>query len=59
MLNLAKYRFAVFYENIGEVPKEVCMKIENLYQVKFLGISADEDPMHLLVHSVTIYNILK
>ncbi len=49
-------RCVIFDKKLSEISKEFCMKVENLYQIKFLrkitdeeGITTDENPIHLLV----------
>lgn len=44
----AKYRRAVFDEQVDTVLKEVCLGISERYQVKFLEIGADKDHVHLV-----------
>ncbi len=48
----AKYRGSVIDEDVGVVLKEICLEIENRYQVKFLEIGTDKDHVHFLVQSV-------
>lgn len=48
----AKYRRAVFDEDVDSVLKEVCIEISDRYQVSFLEIGTDKDPVHFLVQSV-------
>ena len=55
----AKYRRAVFDEQVDEVRKEVCVGIEQRYEVKFLEIGTDKDHVHFLVQSVPSYNVTK
>jgi putative transposase len=55
----AKYRRAVFDNKVDEVLKEVCLKIEKRYQVKFLEIGADKDQVRFLVQSVPTYDVTK
>jgi REP element-mobilizing transposase RayT len=55
----AKYRRAVFDDNVNEVLKEICLDIEMRYQVKFLEIGIDKDHVHFLVQSVPTYNVTK
>lgn len=42
----AKCRRAVFDGRIDEVLKEVCLEIEERYQMKFLEIGTDKDHVH-------------
>ena len=55
----AKYRRAVFDENVDSELKGVCLDIEDRYQVKFLEIGTDKDHVHLLVQSVAMYSVTK
>lgn len=55
----AKYRLAGFDEHVDDGIKEVCVEIEKRYQVKFLEIGSDKDPVHFLVQSVPIYTVTK
>jgi putative transposase len=55
----AKYRRVVFDKNVDEVLKEVCIKIEDRYQIKFLEIGTDKDHVHFLVQSVPTYSVTK
>ena len=45
----AKYRRAVLDAQIDFVLRDVCLKIEDRYQLKFLEIGTDEDHVHFLV----------
>jgi REP element-mobilizing transposase RayT len=55
----AKYRRAVFNEEVNFVLKEVCIEIEKRYEIKFLEIGTDEDHVHFMVQSIPMYNITK
>jgi putative transposase len=55
----AKYRRAVFDEEVDTRIKEICLKIEKRYEVKFLEIGTDKDHVHLLVQSVPTYSVTK
>lgn len=55
----AKYRRAVFDEDVDKVLKDVCMGIEQRYEVKFLEIGTDKDHVHFLVQSVPRYSVTK
>ncbi|MCX5799626.1 MAG: IS200/IS605 family transposase [Proteobacteria bacterium] len=55
----AKYRRAVFDEDVDTVMKEVCIEIEDRYQMKFLEIGTDKDHVHFLVQSVPVYSVTK
>ncbi len=51
----AKYRRAVFDPQVDEVLRDVCLEIEDRYQLKFLEIGTDKDHVHFLVQSVPTY----
>ena len=55
----AKYRRAVIDAQVDEVLRDVCLQIEDRYQVKFLEIGTDEDHLHFLVQSVPTYTVCK
>jgi REP element-mobilizing transposase RayT len=55
----AKYRRAVFDPSVDEMLKDVCIEIEERYQVKFLEIGTDKDHVHFLVQSVPTYSVTK
>ena len=55
----AKYRRAVFDEQVDEVLKGVCLEIEERYQIKFIEIGTDKDHVHFLVQSVPTYSVTK
>lgn len=55
----AKYRRAVFDDQVDEVLKQVCLEIAERYQVKFLEIGTDKDHVHFLVQSVPTYSVTK
>lgn len=50
---------AVFDENVDMVLKEICLAIEERYQVKFLEIGTDKDHVHFLVQLVPTYSVTK
>ena len=55
----AKYRRAVFDEQVDGVLKDVCLEIEKRYQIRFLEIGTDTDHVHFLVQSVPTYSVTK
>lgn len=55
----AKYRRAVFDEDVDKELKEICLDIAQRYQVKFLEIGTDKDHVHFLVQSVPTYSVTK
>jgi len=44
-----KYRRAVIDDQVDSELKDICLEIENCYQVKFLEIGTDKDHVHFLV----------
>ena len=48
----AKYRKVVFEEKVDRVMKEVCLEIEDRYDIRFLEIGTDKDHVHFLIQSV-------
>ncbi len=55
----AKYRRAVFDEQVDVVLRDVCLEIEKRYELKFLEIGIDKDHVHFLVQSVPTYSVTK
>lgn len=55
----AKYRRVVFDDDVEKVLKEVCLGIEERYEIKFLEIGTDRDHVHFLVQSVPRYSVTK
>lgn len=55
----AKYRRAIFDTEVDKVLNEICLKIEERYQIKFLEIGTDKDHVHFLIQSVPTYQITK
>ena len=55
----AKYRRAVVDGNVDETIRDVCLRIEDCYQLKFLEIGTDEDHVHFFVQSVPTYAVSK
>ena len=55
----AKYRRVIFDKQVDTVLKDVCLEIENRYQIRFLEIGSDKDHVHFLVQSVPTYAVTK
>src|SRR5882757_9322082 len=55
----AKYRRAVIDPEVDQVLRNVCLDIEARYEIKFLEIGTDKDPVHFLVQSVPMYSVKK
>ncbi len=55
----AKYRRAIFDEKIDTELRNVCLEIEQRFEIKFLEIGTDGDHVHFLVQSVPMYSVNK
>jgi len=55
----AKYRKAVFSEEVGDELKEICIEISKRYEIHFIEIGTDGDHVHFLVQSVPTYSPTK
>ena len=55
----AKYRRAIFDSAVDSLLKEVCLEVEQRYQLKFLEIGTDKNYVHFLVQSVPRYSVTK
>ena len=55
----AKYRKAVFTEEVDQTLKEICEGIEERFEIEFLEIGTDQDHVHFLVQSVPDYSPTK
>ena len=55
----AKYRKAVFSEEVGNELKEICIEISKRYEIHFIEIGTDGDHVHFLVQSVPTYSPTK
>ncbi len=49
-----KYRRAVFDKTVDEELRNICLEIEQCYEMKFLEIGTDKDLVHFLVKSVNM-----
>ncbi len=47
-----KYRRSVLTEDVSLTFREICLEIEERYEIKFLEIGLDENHVHFLVQSV-------
>ena len=52
----AKYRKVIFSVEVDESLKEVCIEIENRYDIRFLEIGTDKDHVHFLVQAIPRYS---
>ena len=55
----AKYRRAIFDEKIDTELRNVCLEIEQRFEIKFLEIGTDGDHVHFLVQSVPMHSVKK
>ena len=55
----AKYRRAIFDEKIDTELRNVCLEIEQRFEIKFLEIGTDGDHVHFLVQLVPMYSVKK
>jgi REP element-mobilizing transposase RayT len=55
----AKYRRAIFDDTVDNELRDVCIQIEQRYEIKFLEIGTDLDHVHFLVQSVPRYSVTK
>ena len=52
----AKYRRAIFTEEVDKVLRDICLDIAKRYEIVFLEIGVDSDHVHFLVQSVPMYS---
>jgi putative transposase len=52
----SKYRKIIFDQSVEDVLKVVCLEISIRYEIEFLEIGADDDHVHFLVQSVSMYS---
>ena len=52
----AKYRKVVFEGRVDEELSEICLEIEEWYEIKFLEIRTDNDHVHFLIQFVLKYS---
>ena len=52
----AKYRKAVFTEEVESELKNICLEISNRYEITYLEIGCDKDHVHFLIQSVPKYS---
>ncbi len=52
----AKYRRAIFTEEVDKVLRDICLDIAKRYEIIFLEIGVDSDHVHFLVQSVPMYS---
>ena len=47
----------MFEGKVDEELRDICLEIENRYEIKFLEIGTDKDHVHFLVQSVPKYSV--
>lgn len=52
-----KYRRKVISEEVDRTLKQICLEIEERYDIYFLEIGADKDHVHFLVQVVSKYSV--
>lgn len=52
-----KYRRKVICEKVDRTLKEICLEIEERYDIYFIEIGADKDHVHFLIQSVPKYSV--
>ena len=55
----AKYRRVVFDKGVDRALSDICLEIEERYQIHFLEIGTDDDHVHFLIQSLPTYSITK
>ena len=55
----AKYRRAVFNEEVDKTIKDICLEIGKRYEISFLEIGIDKNHVHFLIQSVPKYSTTK
>jgi len=53
----AKYRKKIFSNDIEKSLKDICLEIQERYEINFVEIGVDEDHVHFLIQSVPILSI--
>lgn len=52
----AKYRKAIFTDEVDHVLKDVCEEISKRYEISFIEIGTDKNHVHFLIQSVPMYS---
>lgn len=55
----AKYRRAIFSQEVDETVKNICLEISKRYEISFLEIGIDKNHVHFLIQSVPKYSATK
>lgn len=54
-----KYRRVIFEPKVENFIKDICLELENRYEIAFLEIGFDGDHAHFLIQSVPMYSPTK
>ncbi|MEM7112941.1 MAG: IS200/IS605 family transposase [Chloroflexota bacterium] len=54
-----KYRRKVINDEVEKAIRQICLEIEERYQIEFMEIGTDRDHVHFLVQSVPTYSPTK
>ena len=52
-----KYRRVVISKEVDKTLKEVCLDIENRFEIEFLEIGADKNHVHFLIQTIPEYKL--
>ena len=55
----AKYHRVVFDANVDTALRDVCLEIQDRYEIKILEIGTDGEHVHFLAQSVLMYSVKK
>ncbi len=53
----AKYRRKIFSDTVDAKLREICLGINERYEINFIEIGVDEDHVHFLIQSVPMYSV--
>jgi REP element-mobilizing transposase RayT len=59
VVSAATYRRVGFSEHVDEVVREACVEIAKRYEMVFVEIGTDRNPVHFLIQSVPMYSPTK
>lgn len=54
-----KYRKTVFDERVDEEIKRICLETSERFEISFLEIGTNKDPVHFLIQSIPMYSATK
>jgi REP element-mobilizing transposase RayT len=56
---VVKYRKDIITESVENTIRDICIKISNIYEIKFVEIGFDSNHMHLLVQGIPNLSVSK